>query len=184
MDAHPQTYFLHPKDLTEDSLSHVCGLINAAYLKGEAGMWRDDLPRTYPAEIVQLVNDQQLIVAEQQGAIVGTVSVKPVCRSNAAMFGMLAVAEQHTNKGIGNLLVTAAEHWARKNAMRHMQLELLAPRTWEHPAKEVLARWYSKLGYVPKANRSFHDLYPEPATYLTAPCDFTLWEKELKPELI
>jgi predicted N-acetyltransferase YhbS len=93
---------------------------------------------------------------------------------------LLAVVAQHTNKGIGRRLIAAAEGWAIDNGINEMQLELLAPATWEHPAKVALKKWYSRLGYSPRDNKSFNDLYPGPATFLTTACDFTLWSKALK----
>ena len=49
--------------------------------------------------------------------------------------------------GIGRDLVAFAERASRDAGCRGMQLELLVPREWAHPAKQFLAEWYARLGY-------------------------------------
>ena len=143
-------------------------------------MWKGDLPRTYPDEINERVGENQLVVAEENGLIVGTVSVQPAEEGSAGVFGMLAVDEKYTRRGIGAQLIEYAETWAISKGMREMRLELLKPSGWDHPAKQVLIQWYTTLGYHPVEEMSFYQRYPEPAAHLTTHCDFTLWVKKLK----
>ena len=79
----------------------------------------------------------------------------------------------------GARLIAAAEDWAIGRGLSEMRLELLEPRDWAHPAKEVLKKWYAKLGYRPTKALSFYELYAEPSKLLVTACDFTEWGKVL-----
>ena len=67
---------------------------------------------------------------------------------NLGKLGMLAVREEHTRKGLGNLLVSCAENKSKESGCIQMRLELLIPRDYEHPYKKFLHEWYTKVGYV------------------------------------
>lgn len=163
-----------------DSITSVCKLVNDAYKTGEAGMWVDDLPRTSVDELSDRVRSNQLIIAELKGGIVGTVCVRQLADGHTGEFGMLAVDGKYSNNGIGAALIRQAEAWAISKELIIMRLELLTPRHWEHPAKEILKKWYSKLGYQPQESISFYELYPAAATYLATECDFRVWTKRLE----
>jgi GNAT superfamily N-acetyltransferase len=76
---------------------------------------------------------------------VGCVNVK-LMQAGIAEFGMLVADPAHRSKGIGSALIAAAEDWARKMKCGLMRLELLTPRTWNHPSKEFLKAWYTRDG--------------------------------------
>ena len=61
-----------------------------------------------------------------------------------------------------------------------MQLELLVPREWRHPGKELLRAWYSRLGYRRIRTGSSEDSYPNLAPLLATPCDIDVYEKPLE----
>jgi hypothetical protein len=60
-----------------------------------------------------------------------------------------------------------------------MRLELLAPRGWNHPSKEFLKQWYSRIGYKPETTEPLEMLHPELVPELATLCDYTVWYKSL-----
>jgi GNAT superfamily N-acetyltransferase len=133
-------------DLGADSIKRLSDLINDVYDEAESGMWKRKGVRTSPAEVESLLRAQALILAEIDGAIVGSVNVN-LMRDGVGELGMLAADLNHRGMGIGSALVDRAEDWARDMACHTMRLELLTPRNWTHPSKEFLKKWYSRIGY-------------------------------------
>jgi hypothetical protein len=60
-----------------------------------------------------------------------------------------------------------------------MQLELLVPRTWSHPVKEFLRRWYTRIGYRQVRTARLEEAYPALQPRLATPCDFLIYHKAL-----
>ncbi|MBO0724942.1 MAG: GNAT family N-acetyltransferase [Blastocatellia bacterium] len=173
------TRFPIESDLGVDNIKRLSDLINEVYDEAESGMWKRKGARTNPAEIERLLRAQALILAEIDGAIVGSVNIN-LMRDGIGEFGMLVADLNHRGKGIGSALVDRAESWARGMACRTMRLELLTPRNWTHPSKEFLKKWYSRMGYKPQAIESFEILHPELVPALATECDFTVWLKSLE----
>ena len=48
---------------------------------------------------------------------------------------MLVAAPDQRGTGVGRALVAFAEQRSRERGLRAMQLELLLPRTWQHPTR-------------------------------------------------
>ena len=161
------------RDQTPEAVRRLCELINSVYDVAEAGMWKPHVKRTTTTEVARLVADQALILAEADGAVVGSVHVQ-LLPENIGEFGMLVAAPAQRGKGIGSALVEAAESWARAQGCRKMQLELLTPKYWKHPNKVFLAGWYTRIGYAPLRQEAFGN-----ADALSTPCDFTVWWKGL-----
>jgi GNAT superfamily N-acetyltransferase len=165
-------------DLRADNIKRLSDLINEVYDDAESGMWKRNGFRTNPAEVERLLRAQALILAEIDGAPVGSVNVN-LMPDGVGEFGMLAADLNHRGKGIGSALVNRAENWAREMACHTMRLELLTPRNWTHPSKEFLKKWYSRIGYKPQAPESLDLLHPELVPELATECDFTVWYKSL-----
>lgn len=142
-------------------------------------MWKRKGTRTRPAEIERLLRARALILAEIDGALVGSVNVA-LRGAGVGELSMLVADRRYRGEGIGSALVEHAESWAREHACHTMRLELLTPRYWKHPSKEFLRKWYSRIGYTAQTTEPFElmhrDLMPELATE----CDFTVWHKSLK----
>ncbi|CAD7968033.1 unnamed protein product [Amoebophrya sp. A25] len=51
---------------------------------------------------------------------------------------------------VGRLLIESAEELAKRRGRAVMRCELLEPRKWEHPVKNILYAWYTRLGYEPE----------------------------------
>ena len=172
------TRFPIESDLEADSIKRLSDLINEVYDVAESGMWTRKGARTNPAEVERLLHAQALILAEIDGALVGSVNVN-LMSDGVGEFGMLVADLNHRGKGIGSALVDRAENWARDMACHTMRLELLTPRYWTHPSKEFLKKWYSSIGYEPQATESLEILHPELVPELATECDFTVWRKSL-----
>jgi GNAT superfamily N-acetyltransferase len=172
------TRFPIESDLGADNIKRLSDLINDVYDEAESGMWKRKGFRTNPAEVERLLRAQALILAEIDGAIVGSVNVN-LMRDGVGELGMLAADLDHRGMGIGSALVDRAENWARDMACHTMRLELLTPRNWTHPSKEFLKNWYSRIGYKPQATESLETLHPELVSELATECDFTVWYKSL-----
>jgi hypothetical protein len=63
--------------------------------------------------------------------------------------------------------------------LRKLQLELLVPREWTHPNKELLHAWYTRIGYRPVRSGTIDESYPWLAPLLATPCDFVIYHKDL-----
>ena len=172
------TRFPLETDLRAGNIQRLSALINEVYDDAEAGMWKRKGTRSDPSEVERLLRDRALIVAEIDGALVGTVNVK-LMGEGVGEFGMLVADLDHRGKGIGTALVERAQNWARDMECHTMRLELLTPRNWTHPSKEFLKLWYTRIGYRPQATEPFERLHPELVSELATECDFTVWHKPL-----
>lgn len=161
-------------------------IINQAYLKGEEGICLPDMQRTNNTELVELIKAQSLIGLWVNDKLQGCVRVSQSPYDEppkAAMFGMLVVKDDPSlrGKGYGSLLVSEAEHWARKNGYQKMILEFLMPKKFVHGHKMRLLNWYTDIGYEFSRSVEFHA--PEVLLpHLRSPenHDFAIYVKELK----
>jgi len=105
------------------------------------------------------------ILAEEGGAIVGSVYVEP--GGDRAYLGLLSVEPSLQRAGIGRYLMDAAEEHCRAVGCRFMDLRVVSVRT-ELPA------YYQKLGYVQTGRMAF----PE-EVHTTIPCHLLIMSKTL-----
>jgi GNAT superfamily N-acetyltransferase len=157
----------------------LADLINGVYRVAEEGLWREGMTRTTAADMAELIPTGQVAVAERDGAVVGTVHVEDV-DDGATIFGMLAVSPGERGAGIGGALIVFAEQQAAARGRRAMRLELLVPRGWRHPSKELLKAWYARLGYRVVGRGRMDAIYPQLAVRLACPCDLLTYEKRLE----
>jgi GNAT superfamily N-acetyltransferase len=165
----------------DDDRVHVAAiaqLINEVYAIGESGLWRDGARRTSAAEIERNIADGQLAAAWLDGELVGCVRLR-VIDEQTAEFGMLSARPASQGVGIGRALVGFAEARARGLGFERMQLELIKPRAWSHPAKELLHSWYTRLGYHEVRSDDFATIEPSVKPMLATPCDFVVYWKTL-----
>lgn len=160
--------------------SLLADLINEVYQEGEKGLWLDGAERTTPAEVAGLVRAGEIVVARLGGQIVATVRVQRL-DADTGEFGLLAAAPARHGAGLGRRLVAFAEQRCRDQGCRTMQLELLVPRGWVHPAKDRLAQWYGRLGYRVVRTGSIDEDFPHLAPLLATSCDFLIYHKPLAP---
>ena len=165
-------------DLGPTGVQRLANLINEVYDDAESGMWKPKGARTNPADVERLLRAQALILAEIDGALVGSVNVN-LMSDGIGEFGMLVADRKHRGEGIGSALVEHAEQWARDHGCHTMRLEILTPCHWSHPSKTFLQQWYARIGYAPQSTESFEALHPELLPGLATECDFTVWHKAL-----
>ncbi|MGH8249828.1 MAG: GNAT family N-acetyltransferase [Steroidobacteraceae bacterium] len=133
---------------------------------------------SFTAICERLLRARELLLAEIDGALVGSVNVK-LMSGELGEFGMLVADRNYRGKGIGSTLVEHAKNWAREHGCQTMRLELLIPRNWTHPSKEFLRRWYARIGYAPQAIEPLESMHPELVPELATDCDFTVWHKPI-----
>ena len=158
----------------------ITGLVNRVYADAEKGLWAEGAARTTEAEVADLVRTGQIAVARSGDRVVGAVRIQQL-GDDLGEFGMLVAAPEERGTGIGRDLVAFAETWARDRGLPRMQLELLVPREWEHPVKEFLRGWYTRIGYRVVHRGDFAADHPALAPHLACPCDFLVFRKDLDP---
>lgn len=162
-----------------ERVAAVADLVNAVYEHAEAGLWVDGARRTSGQEISDLIVRGEIVTAQTGDRIVGAVRVHAL-DEDTAEFGMLAADPAQRGLGIGRALVAFAERWAVDRRMSFMQLELLVPITWDHPSKQFLRDWYSRLGYRVVRTGRLEESYPDLAPLLATPCDLLVYRKALR----
>jgi GNAT superfamily N-acetyltransferase len=167
-------------DVARDAVlvEELVRLINAAYAVGEAGLWLEGTTRTGPGEIGKAIRSGGMLVATREGRLVGCAYVRPL-DPGAADLGLLATAPDQWGSGVGRELVRSAEELMRSRGDTTMQLELLVPKEWVHPAKELLRSWYTRLGYRVVRSAPFEQVAAHLASQLATPCEFLIFRKPL-----
>jgi GNAT superfamily N-acetyltransferase len=171
---------LAPDDARDEVLvAELVRIINGAYAVGEAGLWLEGTTRTGPGEIAEAIRSGGMLAATLDGRLVGCAYVRPL-HAGTADLGMVSAAPERWGSGVGRELVRAAEDLMRARGVETMQLELLVPKEWVHPAKERLRAWYSRLGYRVVRTAPFEEVAPQLASQLATPCEFLIFHKPLK----
>ncbi|MFF5075894.1 GNAT family N-acetyltransferase [Actinoplanes sp. NPDC000266] len=151
-------------------------IVNEAYAEGEKGLWREGALRTSAAEMAGLAG--KLAVARRGDQILGSVRVQ-LLTPGVGQLGMLAADPGERGNGVGRKLVRFAEEWARAAGASVMRLELLVPLDGEHPVKEFLRGWYTRIGYRQVGTESLADDHPELSPLLAVPCHLLVFHKQL-----
>lgn len=155
-------------------------LVNRAYAVGEAGLWLEGTTRTGPDEIVETIRSGGMLAATATGRIVGCAYVHPLDGGTADL-RLVSTEPELWGSGVGRELVRSAEQLMRSRGMTTMQLELLVPKEWVHPAKARLRDWYTRLGYRVVRSAPFEQIAAHLASQLATPCEFLVFRKRLAP---
>lgn len=171
---------IEPAASADDAMlvAAVTELINQVYEVAEAGLWVKGARRTSRQEVAELITLGEIATARTGDRVIGAVRIRRL-DDETAEFGMLAADPTQRGLGVGRALVAFAEDWAVKRGFPEMQLELLVPIEWEHPSKEFLRAWYTRIGYRVAHTGLLRDLYPELAPLLAAECDLIIFRKAL-----
>ena len=179
MDADFEVALLEPCAGRDAALAdELAALINDVYAVAERGLWRDGAARTTADEVSGLIRAGEIAVATRGDRIVGSVRVREV-RAGVGEFGLLVAAPGERGTGVGRALVDFAEAHSRARGSEAMQLELLVPRGWSHPGKELLKAWYGRRGYTLGGVERFDTAYPAVALLLATPCDLEVRSRSL-----
>jgi GNAT superfamily N-acetyltransferase len=154
-------------------------IVNDAYGVGEAGLWIEGTTRTTSAEMADAIRSGGLLAATLDGRLVGCAYVRPLDAETADL-GLISTATDHWGGGVGARVVRAAEELMRSRGMTTMQLEVLVPKEWTHPAKEHLRAWYTRLGYRAVRTAPFEQVASPLACRLATPCEFLIFRKPLR----
>ncbi|KAI9740035.1 MAG: hypothetical protein M1818_004786 [Claussenomyces sp. TS43310] len=173
---------LLPPDVAESASASVAELINRAYgaADAEGAFWTiPNKPRTTAPAMAALISASEVLAAySPELEVVGCVRLQRVDARTASL-GMLAVGPGARGKGVGRDLVAAAEATARQRGYGVMQLEILRPTAGTHPGKEMLARWYRKLGYALVGVETPAEFVPGMEKLLACECEFLVYRKDL-----
>jgi GNAT superfamily N-acetyltransferase len=153
-------------------------VINAAYAVGEAGLWLEGTSRVRPDEIAEAIRSGGMLAATLDDRLVGCAYVRPLDRLTADL-GLISTAPDEWGRGVGGKLVQTAEELMRTRGVTTMQLELLVPKGWVHPAKARLRDWYGRLGYRVVHSAPFEQIATHLASELATPCEFLIFRKQL-----
>jgi GNAT superfamily N-acetyltransferase len=159
-----------------DELAHI---VNDAYAVGEAGLWLEGTTRTTPAEIADAIRSDGLLAATLDGRLVGCAYVRRLDAETADL-GLISTATDQWGGGVGARVVRSAEELMRSRGMTTMQLEVLVPKEWTHPAKEHLRAWYTRLGYRVVRTAPVEQVAARLACRLATPCEFLIFCKPLR----
>lgn len=163
----------------EELIGRLAALVNDVYATAEDGIWREDMTRTTPEELADLIAAGETLIARTAAnGVVGTVRVHEI-DPHTGEFGMLAVAPDQRSLGIGRALVDEAERVARERGWTAMRLELLVPCEWRHPSKEFLTAWYERRGYRRIATSNLEAAYPHLAPLVITRCELQIHLKHL-----
>jgi GNAT superfamily N-acetyltransferase len=167
-------------------VSTLTNIVNAAYTQSEVGIFKPTYRRTTTAEIASLLRQGLLAVARlspPSGAATAAVSIGCVLvkklTSDKGDFALLALDPAHRSGGFGRLMVRFAEDHCRAQGCTIMQVELLVPTGFEHPFKQRIHSWYSRLGYDVVRLGNFNDEYPSLAPELLVQAEYRVYEKKL-----
>jgi GNAT superfamily N-acetyltransferase len=136
-----------------DAARVLTPLINAAYSVGEKGIFVETehpFTRVIEQEVREQISAGHFLTVRtlDRTAILGCVKTCPdIDEGSIGEWGCLAVADGQLNRGLGSMLVAAAESRLRAAKCCTAQLELLTPVHWRHEHKERLREWYTKIGY-------------------------------------
>ena len=174
---------LEPEASADDAalMTSLADLINSVYVIAEAGLWVDGARRTNADEIAELIRQQELGTARIGGELAGAIRVHAL-DGGTAEFGMLAADPARRGIGVGRALVAFAEAWAVDRGFARMQLELLVPTSWQHPSKQFLHEWYTRIGYREVKTGTLGEVYPELEPLLATRCDLVVFRKVLVGE--
>jgi len=162
----------------EALVDQLVALVNGAYDTGEAGLWLDGATRTEPSAVGEAIRSGGMLAATSGGHLVGCAYLRRLDPSTADL-GLLSVAPDQWGHGVGRELVHSAEQLMRSDGVTTMQLELLVPRGWVHPAKARLRAWYTRLGYEVVRSEPVEHIAAQLASQLGTPCEFLIFCKHL-----
>ena len=159
-------------------VEELAGVINAAYAVGEAGLWREGTTRTGPSEIAEATRSGGMLAATLDGRLVGCAFVRTL-EAGTADLGLISTAPDAWGRGVGRELVRSAEQLMRSQGVTTMQLELLVPKGWAHPKKDLLRNWYTRLGYRVVRSAPVEEVAAHLESQLAVPCEFLIFRKPL-----
>jgi N-acetylglutamate synthase-like GNAT family acetyltransferase len=162
----------------ESKADFLAEMINTVYNESEGNIWVDGYKRTSKGQIINIIRDNELLLAQKEDEIYGCVHLERV-NDTVFKFKMLVANPIFKGEGIGSLLVKYAEQQAKEQGGTTMQLELLVPTAFKHPEKVFLHKWYSRIGYELIAEHSVDYVHQGISSYLKTDCVAKVYQKDL-----
>ena len=145
---------------TIDDVPRIVALLNAAFAMERAFIDRD---RTSAEEITNYLGTGHFHVVDgDDGALTSCMYLEP--RGDRLYLGMLAVNPAQQKRGLGRLMMAAAEQQAAQLGCRAIDIRIVDRRT-------ELPPFYRALGFVDNGTEPFDE------PLLTKPCHFLLMTK-------
>ena len=148
---------------TERDLPALTRLINAAFVVEQVAF---DGDRVDEIGVRGYMSRGHFLLAENSDSFVGCVFIEQ--RGDRAYLGLLSVEPTLQGRGLGRLLVAAAEELARSLGSHIMDLRIISPRA------DQLLPFYERLGYTFIRNEP----YP-PTVVAKIPSHYLLMSKSL-----
>lgn len=150
------------RDARPGDVDAVTAVINEAYLVEQFFVTG---PRISADEVRALMAKGTFLAsANQPGQIVGSVYIEP--RGDRGDIGLLAVARTWQGRGLGRLLMEAAENRLAAQGCRNVDIRVVSLRT-------ELPPFYRRFGYRQHGTEPFED------PRKTRPCHFLVMSKSL-----
>lgn len=156
---------------------HLTELINRVYDVDEAGIWEPGYLRTSKAYITELITSGGLILGIVDQEVIACVQLN--MNDAEGYFGMLVTDPNRRGRGAGRKMVEFIEGSALANGCRRMGMHLLDPVGWNHPMKEQLKSWYTRMDYQLEREVPFREAHPELAGNMITDCTVFYYSKEL-----
>lgn len=167
-----------PRRLNEVDLNQTVQLVNDTYQVAESLFWKNSWVRTNCKEMKKFIDEGQLLGIFDNEQIVGCIRYFKVSQDTCE-FGMLSSHQNYRNLKIGTQLVSEAENQARKQGLKKMQLFLLQGKEIKSEEKDLISRWYTRLGYVRVQDFELNEIDPELSNKLLIPAVFCYFLKAL-----
>ena len=126
-----------PDDTHQAFIKSLTELINQVYVDAEQGLWRRPTQRMSEEELKGLLSSQQIILAEQDDVVMGSVRVRNM---GSGIGSLVRRSCRLPRTNVGGALVKAAEEWAQTQVQTMRRNS--SPVSWEHPVKAFLEAWY------------------------------------------
>jgi GNAT superfamily N-acetyltransferase len=152
--SEPRTPALLIRGARPEEHTAVGELVVGAYRAG-GHLQRDEGYGDHLADVAGRADEHPVLVAERDGALVGTVTICPPgtshskdARDDEVEFRYLGVARAAWGTGVADALVAACDDWARESGAAALVLSAI---DWNEPA----TRLYERLGFdrVPERDR-------------------------------
>jgi GNAT superfamily N-acetyltransferase len=162
-------------------MREVTELINRVYAAAEDGQWLPGTTRTTAEEVTEYARAGEIVVARLGGGNGAVIGAMRMHRSDAriGVLGMLAADPEYRQMGIGQQVATFAQDQLRLHGISTLEMELLVPRDWHQPSKQVMAEWMERRGWRVVHKGALEDRYPDLAPRLATTCDFIVYQKPL-----
>ncbi len=131
----------------ERDIPTIIAITNAAFSVEEFL----DGTRTDEERIQDYVKAGEFLVAEENSRVIASVYIE--LRGERAYFGMLAVDPAQQGRGLGRVMVDAAEDYCRSKGCKFMDISVLSLRP-------ELPPFYRKLGYEESGTHEFRPSRP------------------------